>query len=66
MSIATIDWVTYETLLNSTIARYRRAGLAPSLATQRAQELMSNAFRTDDPERDADLDARDAALGLTD
>ena len=48
MSTLEISPVIYEAILNDTIARYRKAGMSPTMATLRAQELMASAFVSED------------------
>ena len=48
MGALEISTVVYEAILNDTIARYRKAGMSPTMATLRAQELMASAFVSED------------------
>ena len=48
MSTLEISIVVYETILKDTVARYRKAGMSPTMATLRAEELMAGAFVSED------------------
>ena len=48
MSTLEISIVIYEAILRDTIARYRKAGMSPTMATLRAEELMAGAFVSED------------------
>ena len=55
MSTLEISIVIYETILRDTIARYRKAGMSPTMATLRAEELMAGAFVSEDDVRQDEL-----------
>ena len=66
MSIATVDHKTYHQLEVLFLAQWLDQGMDLIAARNLVKEQMANAFRTNDPSRDDDHDARAASLGLTD
>jgi hypothetical protein len=60
MSIMTVPADFYRQQLQATYDRYRRAGMEPAAALQRAQELMDNAFLCEDGVLQAETDTLEA------
>ena len=60
MGLMTVPGDVYRSILQDTYGRYRRAGMEPAAALQRAQELMDNAFLCEDVVLQAETDTLEA------